>query len=322
MLLTKMDSDIIFVPPTTSNFNSKVPSQFKRSLISHLFSYCWSDRRLRVALFAFLIPNCSIPLFEPRNSNMLLSSVHHLLLSLLCVYMFPISRYRWKFSLQAFLLGIINGWAIALALSNGFEHPHLLTFCLYAYVFTLFHFSEFLMTALTNPESLRPDSFLLNHSPEYWIAAMGSWIEFWGRAWLFPSFYSPMVSIIGLLFCLIGESFRKLAMCHAAIGFTHQVAVRRHRDHKLCVDGVYALVRHPGYLGWFVWSIGTQLVLCNFICVQAYAFITYRFFENRIFEEERYLIEFFGQRYVAYQRCVPAGIPGIQGFQIPNLNTN
>nr|CAD2179012.1 unnamed protein product [Meloidogyne enterolobii] len=94
-------------------------------------------------------------------------------------------------------------------------------------------------------------------------------------------------------------------------------------------DGVYALVRHPGldifvsllriiflgYMGWMMWSIGTQLVLCNPICVISYAIVSYRFFEERIYEEERYLIEFFAERYIAYQRFVPTGIPGISGYE-------
>lgn len=46
-----------------------------------------------------------------------------------------------------------------------------------------------------------------------------------------------------------------------------------------------------------------------------YAYVTYSFFEDRIYEEERYLTEFFGQRYITYQRSVNVGIPGIEGFK-------
>lgn len=34
------------------------------------------------------------------------------------------------------------------------------------------------MTAVNNPKSLSLDSFLLNHSLEYTVAALSSWIEF------------------------------------------------------------------------------------------------------------------------------------------------
>lgn len=43
---------------------------------------------------------------------------------------------------------------------------------------SLFHYSEYLVTAVNNPKSLSLDSFLLNHSLEYTVAALSSWIEF------------------------------------------------------------------------------------------------------------------------------------------------
>lgn len=33
------------------------------------------------------------------------------------------------------------------------------------------------------------------------------------------------------------------------------------------------LVRHPGYMGWFIWSLATQLLLVNPICGLAYAYM-------------------------------------------------
>lgn len=118
----------------------------------------------------------------------------------------------------------------------------------------------------------------------------------------------------GLTLCVSGELVRKSAMWHARKGFTHLIAVRKHREHTLVTDGVYGLCRHPGYLGWFMWSVGTQLTLCNPFCVVAYALVTFRFFEDRIYQEEQYLVDFFGQRYLDYQKRVPTGIPGISGY--------
>lgn len=43
---------------------------------------------------------------------------------------------------------------------------------------SLFHYSEYLVTAINNPRSLSLDSFLLNHSFEYNLAALSSWVEF------------------------------------------------------------------------------------------------------------------------------------------------
>lgn len=43
---------------------------------------------------------------------------------------------------------------------------------------SFFHYSEYLVTAIINPHSLSLDSFLLNHSMEYTLAAISSWVEF------------------------------------------------------------------------------------------------------------------------------------------------
>lgn len=43
---------------------------------------------------------------------------------------------------------------------------------------SFFHYSEYLVTAIINPRSLSLDSFLLNHSMEYTLAAVSSWVEF------------------------------------------------------------------------------------------------------------------------------------------------
>ena len=30
-------------------------------------------------------------------------------------------------------------------------------------------------------------------------------------------------------------------------------------DHLLITTGIYAHMRHPSYVGWFYWSVGTQV---------------------------------------------------------------
>ncbi|CAI5502825.1 unnamed protein product [Closterium sp. Naga37s-1] len=68
-------------------------------------------------------------------------------------------------------------------------------------------------------------------------------------------------------------------------------------------------VRHPGYTGWFMWSIATQLLLVNPLCTLAFALVSWRFFAARIPYEEFYLHQFFGLEYARYAASVPSGIP-------------
>lgn len=92
-----------------------------------------------------------------------------------------------QFSLQSFALGVLSGAAAAVVLRHGeFARPHAQIFALHALVFALFHFSECFVLGLANRDDLRPDSFLLNHSREYWIAYAGACVEFALEAYFLP----------------------------------------------------------------------------------------------------------------------------------------
>ena len=88
----------------------------------------------------------------------------------------------------------------------------------------------------------------------------------------------------------------------------------KREDHVLVTSGVFSYVRHPSYVGWFLWSLGTQVVLLNPICFVLYTGVTWTFFNERIYAEEYLLLRFFGNAYSDYQAKVPAGIPFIRGF--------
>lgn len=57
-----------------------------------------------------------------------------------------------------------------------------------------------------------------------------------------------------------------------------------------------------------------QLILCNPFCLIAYTIVSWRFFRERIYEEEIYLLNFFGEDYLDYQKSVRTGLPFIVGY--------
>lgn len=122
--------------------------------------------------------------------------------------------------------------------------------------------------------------------------------------------------MVGLLLCIGGEILRKTAMLTAFHNFDHLIRTRREEQHQLVTSGIYSLCRHPSYVGWFYWSIGTQIILCNPLCAVAYTFASWKFFHERVFEEEVTLLHFFGRDYVAYQSKVPTGLPFIHGYNM------
>ena len=100
-------------------------------------------------------------------------------------------------------------------------------------------------------------------------------------------------------------------MVEAKESFNHNVAHIKLDDHKLINTGVYKFVRHPSYLGFYLWCLGTQLLLQNPICFISFAYVLNVFFSNRLFEEEEALIRFFGDDYIQYKTITPTYIPFI-----------
>lgn len=256
------------------------------------------------------------------------------------------------------------------------------------------------------------------------------------------------LSTVGLLMVIFGDCLRKAAMLTAGSNFNHIVQNEKSDTHTLVTSGVYGWFRHPSYVGWFYWSIGTQVLyltlscfplvtclflhaapalyavetsgcqlwgpqsashppvgvnpelalcsqpgwqpavcflqstnspgehnspqvlgispfvaelldptpaisfdceswlqyrgqhnswgsrgsagaagvltagvcrqvlLCNPICVVGYTLASWRFFRERIEEEEITLIHFFGEEYLEYKRKVPSGLPFIKGVKV------
>ncbi|VDN91294.1 unnamed protein product [Brugia pahangi] len=221
-------------------------------------------------------------------------------------------RARWN-AIQASFLGGIFTLSLLCAYST--NNLYLSIFAWYFACMAVFHYGEFLVTALTNRPDLNFSSYLLDHSLAYWAAALISWVEYAVEVHFLPHLKNVAVSYVGLILIIFGEILRKLAMIHANGGFTHMIAIKKCPKHKLITSGVYGFVRHPGYLGWLVWCLGTQVMLCNPVCLILYLLVGWNFFNERIYWEERYLTSFFGTEYIQYQRNVPLGIPFIKGYK-------
>ncbi|KAF7405541.1 hypothetical protein HZH66_004447 [Vespula vulgaris] len=222
--------------------------------------------------------------------------------------------FEYQVALRSTFLGYVVGVAITIF---SIASPSWRMFGVYMAVIAIFHYTEFLAIAWTNPSSLSIDSFVLNHSVSYGIAACSSWIEFVIERYYFPEMkMASSVSYIGLTLSTLGELLRKSAMFTAKHNFNHIVQSAKKRNHELITHGIYGIFRHPSYVGWFYWAIGTQLILQNPFCVLAYTVASWRFFHDRILIEEITLLNFFGEAYAEYQGKVPTGLPFISGYKI------
>lgn len=219
----------------------------------------------------------------------------------------------YKVAVRASFLGLVFGCGLIISVSES-SWTH---FGWYMCSLSFFHYSEYLVTAIINPRSLSLDSFLLNHSLEYTLAALSSWVEFTVEKLSAPELKQlNWISVVGLVMVLCGEALRKSAMLTAGSNFNHIVQNEKAQSHVLVTSGVYSYFRHPSYVGWFYWSIGTQVILCNPVCIVGYTIASWRFFRERIEEEELSLIHFFAEAYVEYKNKVPTGLPFISGIRV------
>ena len=213
-----------------------------------------------------------------------------------------------RMALASFFLGFLVTFGVLLALVQPLGLPW--PFGVFVSVWGVFHWLEFCLTAVFHPENLSFTSFLLNHSKAFHIAVAASVVEYLVELFLFPPLKrSLLYPALALPLLALAQGARSLSMWQASTNFTHLVSHTRHPSHRLITSGLYSLCRHPSYAAWYMWSIGTQLLLANPLCAAAYAYVGWRFFQARVEYEEERLLEFFGAQYDDYRRRVPTGIP-------------
>ena len=119
-------------------------------------------------------------------------------------------------------------------------------------------------------------------------------------------------------------------MVTAGTNFHHHIQTKHNEGHVLVTSGIYGVLRHPSYFGFFWWAVGTQVVLGNFFSTIFYVLILWSFFKKRIrgtcrdiylteilannfvkTVEEKHLTKFFGNDYTEFRARTTVGIPFI-----------
>jgi protein-S-isoprenylcysteine O-methyltransferase len=200
-------------------------------------------------------------------------------------------------SLRAFLLGTALGISTTITLYLLLVSPHpLWRVPFFLSSLALFHFLEYWITAQYNTRYASISAYLLSSNGWQYNAAHSSAVaECLLSHTLGPrDGYTSLTAsvngikwqvILGIALMVIGQTIRTLAMKQAGTNFNHTVQVERQEGHTLVRHGVYAVLRHPSYFGFFWWGMGTQLVLGNVVCFVGFVAVLWNFFYNRIKRE-------------------------------------
>jgi protein-S-isoprenylcysteine O-methyltransferase Ste14 len=120
-------------------------------------------------------------------------------------------------------------------------------------------------------------------SPPWWtwtLIPLGEWVQ-----WL------------GIVAALAPIPF--IIWVHHHLDRQWSIALEIQQDHRLITTGPYRYVRHPMYLGIFVYTAGLMMISLDLLVILFFAFsiwVNYR----RIPREEQMLIEEFGEEYIEY----------------------
>ena len=98
---------------------------------------------------------------------------------------------------------------------------------------------------------------------------------------------------------------------HVDLGTNWSITLQVREHHQLITHGVYQYIRHPMYSALFLYSLGQLLVLPNWIAGPSYLVTFGILFAFRICDEERMMLEEFGDEYAAYMAKTKRLVPGI-----------
>ena len=101
---------------------------------------------------------------------------------------------------------------------------------------------------------------------------------------------------------LVGQFTRSIAMAEAGANFNHTVQQRRAKGHELVTTGVYSVLRHPSYFGFWWWGLGSQVVLGNVVCFVGYSAVLWIFFRKRIEREYFSFVYLLPRRAFAFRK--------------------
>ncbi len=134
--------------------------------------------------------------------------------------------------------------------------------------------------------------------------------DWFGHGWLREAFlpHSTAVESFGLALCIGGA----LLACWSRhlLGRNWSVSVQIKQEHELIQDGPYRWLRHPIYSGLLLMFIGTCIMVGDIRGILAVVIVLLSFW-FKLRQEERWLLERFGQPYRDYMARTKALIPAL-----------
>lgn len=141
-------------------------------------------------------------------------------------------------------------------------------------------------------------------------AALADWLVSGTRLeWAYLRL-SPLVRGGGFVACSLAVGV--LWVSFASLGASYRGGLGLWDDHALVLTGPYALVRHPIYASFVVFTLGVGALSASWLAGTAGVALTLMVPALRLRIEEHQLRERFGTAYAEYERTTPRFVPRIR----------
>ena len=125
---------------------------------------------------------------------------------------------------------------------------------------------------------------------------------------IFPFTSHIFIDSIGMVLVVIGVGVCIEARRILGNNWTHAAEYQLKKDHELITEGIYHVIRHPIYSGFFLSVVGIEMILHSYLSV---IFLVGGFFilNAQAEKEEKILREHFGKKYENYKNRTSRFIP-------------
>jgi len=96
---------------------------------------------------------------------------------------------------------------------------------------------------------------------------------------------------------------------HADLGKNWTPTLGIRNEHRLITNGAFRYVRHPVYAAHLIWAIAQVMLLHNWIAGYSFLMFIVPHYLLRVKNEEKMMLEQFGEEYRVYMKRTPRIIP-------------
>lgn len=193
------------------------------------------------------------------------------------------------------------------------DPPLKVNYCLFLLVLTAYHKGESLFVLMYHSDEYSWHSYVIYHqrSSGYLYMMTAVSLEFFVECWLAYEIKSwcnaAFITVFGCL-AVAGIVSRNIALHQAKSNFYHMIRYHHDPRHRLITTGIYSIDRHPSYVSYWLAVVGLLSLLKCPVALIVYPRLMLDFYRHRIAEEERCLVNIFGDEYRAYMKVTPNAI--------------